>query len=177
MFQDWSTRSLRTESVFCSGSVFIFGLKGRVAVAAESPDKGTTADGSWTWTCPCTIPIFLLAHSRLSAGANLVLYCCAGLFRRQISHPATISLSQLYTLNPKRELNARFGVARREYVVDKLPVRGVRVSVRVYGNVDMAGAWEPFDAPAPGPGAVVVVGGSVVKRRPVERPTTRETGE
>lgn len=51
--------------------------------------------------------------------------------RRQISHPATISLSQLYTLNPKRELNARLGDARSEYVVDSEPINGVRVRVSV----------------------------------------------
>lgn len=53
------------------------------------------------------------------------------LARRQSSHPATISLSQLYTLKPKRELKERLGEARSEYVVDREPVIGVRVRVNV----------------------------------------------
>lgn len=120
---------------------------------------------------PSPSPILRLAHSKLS-DAPFFLIDEAGWLRRHISHPATISLSQLYTLNPNRELNAKFGDARREYVVDREPVNGVRVRVSVYGNVEIAGE-DPF----PAPGAAVVAGGSVVNLKPVDSPTRRETGE
>jgi hypothetical protein len=87
-------------------------------------------------------------------------------------------------LKPKRELRARFGEARREYVVEREPVRGVRVRVRVYGKLEM-GDWVVGgvfgDVVVDGEGVdgagISVAAGRVVKRMPVERPTTDETGE
>jgi hypothetical protein len=78
-------------------------------------------------------------------------------------------------LNPKRELNARSGEARMEYVVDREPVRGVRVKVSVYGEAGIPdAAWKPV-----GGGVEVepLATGSVVNRTPVESPMTEDSGE
>lgn len=93
--------------------------------------------------------------------------------RRQSSHPATISLSQLYTLKPKRELKERLGEARREYVVDREPVMGVRVTVKVYGKVEMGWLAEDEEDEE----GTSVAAGSVLNRRPVDMPIIEETGE
>ena len=89
-------------------------------------------------------------------------------------------------MKPKYEERERRGVARTLYVDAKLPVSGVRVKVRVYGKLLCAAkaeeAWEvrAADVPARGfeeAGEEVVGVVRVVKRRPVERPTTEESGE
>lgn len=66
-----------------------------------------------------------------------------------------------------------FGEARREYVVDKEPVMGVRVSVNVYGNVDIGVGGLDEDE---GEG-VTVAAGRVLNRSPVDIPMREEIGE
>jgi hypothetical protein len=72
-------------------------------------------------------------------------------------------------LNPNRELKERFGDARREYDVEREPVKGVNVRVRVYGKVEMGVAV------AEDLGSVAA--GSVLNRSPVDMPIKEETGE
>jgi hypothetical protein len=79
-------------------------------------------------------------------------------------------------LNPKRELNARLGDARAEYVVDREPVRGVSVSVRVYGKLDMGFGVLPGDVDEEDDG-VRAAAGNVVNLTPVESPTSDDIGE
>jgi hypothetical protein len=79
-------------------------------------------------------------------------------------------------LKPKRELKERLGEARREYVVDKEPVMGVRVKVNVYGKVEMGVGWLVEDEEEVEDGTSVAAG-SVLNRRPVDMPIIEETGE
>lgn len=79
-------------------------------------------------------------------------------------------------MKPNLELKARFGDARTEYVVDKEPVRGVSVKVRVYGKLDIGPGLPPGDEGLEGDG-VRVAAGKVVNFRPVDNPTNEETGE
>jgi hypothetical protein len=78
-------------------------------------------------------------------------------------------------LKPKRELKERFGEARREYVVDREPVIGVRVRVNVYGKVEMGVGWLVEDEEEDE--GTSVAAGSVLNRRPVDMPIIDETGE
>jgi hypothetical protein len=77
-------------------------------------------------------------------------------------------------LKPKRELKERLGEARREYVVDREPVIGVRVRVNVYGKVEIGVGWLVEDEEDEG---TSVAAGSVLNRRPVDMPIIEETGE
>jgi hypothetical protein len=79
-------------------------------------------------------------------------------------------------LKPNRELNARFGEARSEYVVDSEPIIGVRVSVRVYGNVEIGVGMLVGEARERGEG-VSVAAGRVLNRRPVDMPIKDDIGE
>jgi hypothetical protein len=78
-------------------------------------------------------------------------------------------------LKPKRELKERLGDARREYVVDSDPVMGVRVTVNVYGKVEMGVGWLVEDEVEDE--GTSVAAGSVLNRRPVDMPIIEETGE
>jgi hypothetical protein len=80
-------------------------------------------------------------------------------------------------LNPKRELNARLGDARSEYVVDSDPVSGVSVNVSVYGNVEMGVLWFAVAEPVAVEAGTSVAAGSVLNLRPVDMPINDETGE
>ena len=87
-------------------------------------------------------PIFRRAQSSLSGDGFD--------FRRQSSMPTCSSLSYEYTLKSNLELSASKEDARTEYALLKLPMRGFKVKVIVYGKP--------------------VCDGRVAKRRPVEIP-------
>lgn len=55
-------------------------------------------------------------------------------------------------------------------MAESAPARGVRVKVRVYGKVEIGWPLVPI-------GVGAEAAGRVVNRRPVDRPTTEETGE